>query len=88
MEEKALLNFKLGIKDEFNTGCTEMKQVLDRVRNQNKNNEPASSLSAIEIKELTKRGGEEYYEAPEDKVLKVEGIGFETKNLVSTKKSV
>jgi len=33
MEEKALLNFKLGIKDEFTTGCTDVKQVLERVRN-------------------------------------------------------
>ena len=63
MEEKALLNFKLGIKDEFNQGCTEMKQVLDRVRNYNSKNDKVSSLSAIEIKELTKRGlNEDYYE--------------------------
>ncbi len=33
IEEKALLNFKLGITDEFNKGCTELKQVLDRLRN-------------------------------------------------------
>jgi len=25
MEEKALLNFKLGIKDEFTSGCTDIK---------------------------------------------------------------
>ena len=52
-----------------------------------KKTEPVSSLSAVEIKELTKRG-DEFYEEPESKVSKVEGIGFETKNLVSTKKSV
>ena len=52
-----------------------------------KNTEPVSSLSAVEIKELTKRG-DEFYEEAESKVSKVEGIGFETKNLVSTKKSV
>ena len=85
MEEKALLNFKLGIKDEFTTGCTDIKQVLERVRA--KKTEPVSSLSAVEIKELTKRG-DEFAELPEKKVCKVEGIGFESKNLVSTKKSV
>jgi len=34
VEEKALMNFKLGIKDEFNVGCTEIKQVLENIRNQ------------------------------------------------------
>ena len=40
-----------------------MKQVLDRVRNLNSKNDKVSSLSAIEIKELTKRGlNEDQYE--------------------------
>ena len=62
MEEKALLNFKLGIKDEFTTGCTDIKQVLERVRS--KKSEPVSSLSAVEIKELTRRG-EEFNDEPD-----------------------
>lgn len=32
LEEKAMMNFRLGIKDEYNQGCTELKQVLERVR--------------------------------------------------------
>ena len=31
-EETALLNFKLGIKDELITECTDVKQVLEKVR--------------------------------------------------------
>lgn len=84
MEEKALLNFKLGIKDEFTIGCTDIKQVLERVRS--KQTEPVSSLSAVEIREMTKRDDEFYEDS--NNVNKVLGIGFETKNLVSTKKSV
>ena len=32
LEERAMMNFRLGIKDEYNQGCTELKQVLERVR--------------------------------------------------------
>ena len=54
LEEKAMMNFRLGIADEYNKGCTDIKQVLNNVHNQN----PVSSLSTVEIKELTRRGGE------------------------------
>lgn len=36
LEESAMLNYKLGIKDDYNQGCTDLKQVLDRVRNHGK----------------------------------------------------
>ena len=33
-EEKALMNFKLGITDDLIQGCQDVKQVLEAVRNQ------------------------------------------------------
>ena len=69
-EEKALMNFKLGISDDLIQGCQDVKQVLEAVRNQFLQkqaekagfdakavtaNQKASSLSVFEIKELTQR---------------------------------
>lgn len=71
LEEKAMMNFRLGIKDEYNQGCTELKQVLERVR---KDQKQASSLTTIEIKELTRRDKDEVYEEPD----RQKGIGFES----------
>jgi len=31
-EEKALMNFKLGIKDDLTADCTDVKQVLEKIR--------------------------------------------------------
>ena len=50
------MNFKLGIKDEFNEGCTEIKQVLEKIRSEAMQTKPCN-LSTVEIKELTRKGG-------------------------------
>ena len=31
-EEQALMNFKLGVTDDYNRGCTDIKQVLANIR--------------------------------------------------------
>lgn len=66
-EEKALLNFKLGITDDVIKGCTDVKQVLEAVRNDyiakktgtdSKTlaaQQKVSSLTDFEIKELTQK---------------------------------
>jgi len=57
-EEKALMNFKLGIKDDLIADCTDVKQVLERVRGQTvKQPVKASELTDFEIKQLTQRTG-------------------------------
>ena len=53
-EEKALMNFKLGIKDDLIADCTDVKQVLERVRGSvMKNHKKASELTDFEVKALT-----------------------------------
>lgn len=67
-EEKALMNFKLGIADDTIKGCQDVKQVLEAVRDQflqrqaeklgqsmSVKNAKVSSLSQFEIKELTQK---------------------------------
>ena len=66
-EEKALLNFKLGISDDVIKGCTDVKQVLEAVRNDYiakktgtdgktlAAQQKVSSLTDFEIKELTQK---------------------------------
>lgn len=45
------MNFKLGIKDDLIADCTDVKQVLEKVRGQVvKQPEKASTLSEYEIK--------------------------------------
>ena len=36
LEENAMMNFRLGIPDQYNKGCTDFKQVLANVRNAGK----------------------------------------------------
>jgi len=53
------MNFKLGIKDDLIADCTDVKQVLDRVRGLDKaKNNKASDLTEFEIKELTMKSTE------------------------------
>ena len=49
------MNFKLGIKDEYNVGCTDLKQVFEKLRNES--NQKICDLTSVEIKELTRKGG-------------------------------
>jgi hypothetical protein len=52
------MNFKLGIKDELIADCTDIKQVLEKVRGQVvKKPEKASELTNFEIKYLTQKSG-------------------------------
>lgn len=82
------MNFKLGISDEYNRGCTDIKQVLANIRNE----QTISSLSQVEIKELTKRGGlgpdGEPIDQDDVKISDPKGIGFDTMHLVSTKRHI
>ena len=56
-EDEALMNFKLGIRDELTRDCEDIKQVLEKVRAKFVvgYQEKASKLSEFEIKELTQR---------------------------------
>ena len=95
-EEKALMNFKLGIKDDLIADCTDVKQVLERVRGQvTKQPEKPSTLSDYEIKQLTQRTGQggavddmRVADLPESELIttvdKVKGIGFDRQHMVST----
>ena len=97
-EEEALMNFKLGIKDPLIVDCTEVKQVLEAVRSHfigEKQGKPASTLNEFEIKEMTQK---ESIMDPNQKAAmmdddpelalqnadRVQGIGFEKRNMVST----
>jgi hypothetical protein len=83
VEEKALMNFKLGIKDEFNVGCTDIKQVLEKIRSEATNTKPCN-LSTVEIKELTRKGGasERDMLSEETPVDRVQGIGMTSQHLM------
>jgi hypothetical protein len=89
------MNFKLGIKDDLIADCTDVKQVLEKVRGlSTKQVEKASDLSSFEIKQLTQRTGtggaldERVAEQPESELVatvdKVKGIGFDKQHIVST----
>lgn len=54
-EDEALINFRLGVKDDLTRDCTDIKQVLERVRAKYNSHCKAkpSSLTDFEIKELT-----------------------------------
>ena len=56
-EDEALMNFKLGIRDELTRDCEDIKQVLEKVRAKYVigYQEKASKLTEFEIKELTQR---------------------------------
>lgn len=90
------MNFKLGIKDDLIADCTDVKQVLERVRGQVvKQPEKASELTDFEIKQLIQRTGtggavdDTKHVMEQDSELietvdKIKGIGFEKQHMVST----
>jgi hypothetical protein len=95
-EEKALMNFKLGIKDDLIADCTDVKQVLERVRGLGtKQSDKPSTLTSFEVKALTQRTGQggavddiRASDLPESELLvtadKIKGIGFDKQHMVST----
>jgi hypothetical protein len=88
------MNHKLGIKDDLGSSqCTDLSQVLAKLRHADGGDPATAQLTSFELKELTKREEVQLAEDgkaiddPEERLVadKVQGVGYETRHAVTIK---